>query len=277
LREKRGEWRTFDANAGSPPSTELPLATIHLHDVTELEHLRSEMEARESRWKLLDSASEEAHEETREELARFVHDQVGQDLALASMQLARVSSEVAARSGDRDGAMKELEAIKGRLMSLTQAVQHLSSSLRPSILDDLGLFAAIEWLLGSFESRTGIRGFLRGKRGRLTLDKKQTTGIFRFVQEALTTAVEEGQVSEVRVSFQQKKGLLVLGLGFKGGVTAPRPGAAQTSVQHILLRQRASRLGAELHVQGEPGGGMTLVLRLPLDAPEVVQVTRQRP
>jgi signal transduction histidine kinase len=140
--------------------------------------------------------------------------------------------------------------------------RRLSTELRPPILDDLGLAAAISWYARDFEARTGIRCVTELANGQ-PIAGPEALVLFRIVQEALTNVARHAGATTVRVGLTADSGGNVLTVWDNGrGITAEEQ-AHPTALGLAGMRERALVLGGEVHVLGSPGAGTTVTARLP--------------
>ena len=145
-----------------------------------------------------------------------------------------------------------------------ETVQRISAELRPRMLDDLGLSAAVEWQLQEFERRTGIKCKLTLSREKLSLDSARSTAVFRILQEALTNVARHANARRVTVTLKED------GDNFMLRVRDYGEGIKQDKIFHPLslgllgMRERGMVWGGEIEIEGVSGKGTTVTLRLPL-------------
>jgi two-component system, NarL family, sensor histidine kinase UhpB len=146
--------------------------------------------------------------------------------------------------------------------STVDAVQRIAADLRPPLLDELGLTAAIEWLAESFSERGGIACELALQPvGELSAEL--STAVFRIAQEALTNACRHGRADRVRVELSEAGGTLRLVVADNGrGIDASRAGHRR-SLGLLGMRERALMLGGKLTVTSEKGGGTRVEAQIP--------------
>jgi signal transduction histidine kinase len=142
--------------------------------------------------------------------------------------------------------------------------------LRPSLLDDLGLAPALQWLAEDFQKRTGVKCRLADQNLEDDLPEGVKTAVFRVVQEALHNAEKHAMPSMVEVQVAQSDNEIVAsvhddGAGFE--VAPTRNGAQSAHFGLIGMRERAAALGGSLQIESEPGQGTTVTLRIPHPAP----------
>ena len=144
------------------------------------------------------------------------------------------------------------------------SLRRISSELRPTLLDDLGLVAAIEWQAQQFESHTGIicqcDCFLDN--GDLTQD--QATALFRIVQEAMTNVLRHAQASQVNIALEEEAGEFVLRVRDDGRGITEEERTGLRSLGLMGMRERAHLIGGTVEITGVAGKGTVLTVRVPL-------------
>ena len=198
-----------------------------------------------------------AQEMERVRIARELHDQVGQALGAARLNLERL--EFASPPG---GAVAESTAALERAVEL---VRTLSFELRPAVLDDLDLAAAVRSYAGRQAARAGLELRLEIEELRAPADKDVEVVCFRILQEALANAIVHAHADRVLVALRADRRALRLevrddGVGFQ---PAPREPAGQR-LGLLGMSERASAVGGEVRVQSRRGAGTTVTARLPL-------------
>ncbi|MDD4927801.1 MAG: histidine kinase [Gallionella sp.] len=194
---------------------------------------------------------ESVREEERKHVAREIHDELGQTLTALKMDvsLARM------RFGDANPELMK------RLQSMTQLVgrtieisRHITSSLRPGALD-LGIVAAIEWLVEEFVGYTGIRCELALAEGDLTLDESAAIAVFRIIQESLTNISRHAAATRVDIRVSRAEGRLCFEVYDNGKGFDPQMVSSRKSFGLVGIRERMTILGGELVLDSEPGRG----------------------
>ncbi len=142
------------------------------------------------------------------------------------------------------------------------------AELRPSVLDDLGLAAAIEWQLLEFQARTRIHCVLEPTAGRLGLSRDDSTNAFRIFQELLTNVARHANARTVTVSVKQEERHVVLEVRDDGRGITRRQIEAPESLGLLGLQERVMRMGGHLKIQGRRGKGTSVTLRVPLSGRE---------
>ena len=148
-----------------------------------------------------------------------------------------------------------------------RSVRRIATELRPGILDDLGLVAAIEWQTQDFEARTGVRCALTARLDAIDVGHDRATAVFRIFQEALTNVARHAHATSVDIRLAGEARSLVLVVRDNGrGITVDKASGA-TSLGLLGMRERALFLGGEVTIEGDRGGGTTVTLRVPLADP----------
>jgi signal transduction histidine kinase len=180
-------------------------------------------------------------------------------------------------SRQADAALREKIRTMAGLIDITvKSVRKISTELRPSILDDLGLEAAIEWQLNEFEARTGILGNFHPTLGEIDLSNDQATTAFRIFQEALTNVARHAAASVIEVDLRAGDDL-VLEIKDDGRGITPGELANTKSLGLLGMRERARLLNGQVGIIGLPGQGTTVSLRLPLRPAERPQPVAAAP
>ena len=137
-------------------------------------------------------------EEERTYIAREVHDELGQALTGLKIDLAWLKSRVA----DRPVLAERVQSVIVRIDGAMDTVRRIATDLRPSVLDDLGLVAAVEWQAQEFERSTGIPAQLEVQAGHPELDDQCATTAFRILQETLTNVARHARATRVKISLR---------------------------------------------------------------------------
>jgi PAS domain S-box-containing protein len=232
------------------------------------ERRRAEEELRRSREQLSDLSAhlQWVREEERAGIAREIHDELGQALTALRMDVAWLRSRLV----DPE-ARPERESLQARLASMLEVIddtitraRRISSELRPGVLDDLGLEAAVEWQAQEFERRTGLRCEVRSLLHGLPLDRDLSTALFRIFQEALTNIARHAGASRVEVEVRQEGGRVVLEVSDDGqGLSADAAGGRR-SLGMLGMKERAHRLGGTVAWTSASGAGTLVQASIPL-------------
>jgi len=160
---------------------------------------------------------------------------------------------------------KKTQELAKILDETVKTVRRIASELRPSLLDDLGLVAAIEWLLNEFEKRTGIKTAFIKMRTEPSLPDAARTGLFRIVQESLTNVTRHANAKKVIVSLQQRKEQLMLTIEDDGaGFDKEKIGVKKT-LGILGMKERTSVMGGSYEIISKAGKGTVVSVIIPLD------------
>lgn len=231
-----------------------------MRDITARTQTADELRASKERLRALSDHLQRAREEERTAISREIHDELGQ--VLASVQLG-VSSLAEESPGNQHLTGKIAEM--GSLISgAIKTVQRISTQLRPTILDELGLADAIEWLAADLEKRTGIDCTCDILLNGSTFSKDVATAIFRICQEALTNVVRHAHATKVTVSLEERKERLVLIIRDNGrGITSEQL-QGKRSLGLIGIRERAYMLGGRVRICRWLQQGTVVIAHIPI-------------
>jgi PAS domain S-box-containing protein len=225
---------------------------------------RAEEEVRRSRQELRDLTArlQMVREEERARISREIHDELGQALTGLKIDLAWIRSRIK----DHPEPLERVQSALMRIDGTMDAVRRIASELRPSVLDDLGLVAAVEWQAQEFERRTGITVALEVRVTHQAIDDIRSTTVFRMLQETLTNVARHAGASRVEVSLLMGDDMVHLNVRDDGRGITPEEIAGRHSLGLIGLRERAIACGGELVIRGVPHRGTTVSVRIPLAA-----------
>jgi two-component system, NarL family, sensor histidine kinase UhpB len=196
-------------------------------------------------------------EAQQKRIAHALHDEAGQLLASVSIAVADVASELPAKHRAR------FEGIERLLKQIEVELRNLSHDLRPTVLDNLGLLPALEFLAEKVTKRTGLNVYVNGDAS-TRLPAAIETALYRIVQEALNNAVKHAQASSVRIELQRTSSRVACSVRDDGrGFDAHR----QQAVHGLGLngiRERLNALGGTLLLTTEPKRGTTIQADIPL-------------
>jgi len=199
----------------------------------------------------------EALEQESRRIALLLHDELGQSLFAAELSLSELEVRVDSRHRE------EVRKIVKMLYQIEEQMRSLSHEVRPTVLDDLGLVPALEFLAGGIFKRKGITVSIRASfQGRLA--PAVEAALFRIVQEALANVVRHSKADYVEVALEKNGNMLSCsvsddGLGFDTGSLTRRSDGLGLSG----IRERLNSIGGTLKIQSEPGQGTQLLMLIP--------------
>jgi signal transduction histidine kinase len=198
-------------------------------------------------------------EQERTRISREIHDQLGQLMTAIKMELRTIER---ALERDPEKARERLEETFGLADETIKTIRRIAADLRPGILDDFGLQAALEWQLQQFSARTGIASNLDAEFDEQQLSREMSTAAFRILQEALTNVVRHAEASSIDVLASIEDSSFVLTVQDDGKGLAVDP--ERRSLGVVGMRERARQLGGSVSVSGAPGQGVRVQLKIPL-------------
>lgn len=231
---------------------------VVLEDISERKKSERELQRSFQELQALNAQLQHVREEEGTRLARELHDRLGQALTAIKMDLASIKAESA-----QGMVSAKVVAVMNLVDETIHAVRRISTELRPGILDDLGLAAALEWAAEEFQSRTGIECRLDLADANLPVDAQRSTALFRIFQEALTNIARHAAATEVRVALNQEGGYLSLTIRDNGrGIDAERL-SASGSLGILGMRERAVLLKGDFGIARLTEGGTIVSVRIP--------------
>jgi PAS domain S-box-containing protein len=236
-------------------------------DVTERHEAERLLREHQEQLRALAHGLTTAREDEATRIARDIHDQLGQMLTGLKMDVKYLRAALAHPTGNT----AEIPALRERLDGMADTIDRtadilheICASLRPSVLDELGLVAALEWQARQFEERTAIFCNLSMPSGDVSVvDPAQAITVFRIFQEVLTNVARHANATEVDVSLEITGGLVTLKVTDNGRGITDAEMARKNALGVLGMRERALAGGGSIMIQGTPGQGTSVVLQLP--------------
>ncbi len=248
------------------PEQETPVSEVtsslgdivqRVHQISvENENLVRQLAEGEFRFRGLAKAVWRVQEEERRSIALELHDGIGQVLTALINHLQHSAGEQS--NGDESDAVQLAK-------SALAEVRRMSRALRPSVLDDLGLVAALNWLARTTGESSGLEVVLELGDEDVNLDKQSETLVFRIVQEALTNIIKHAGATRARVVMQHVGKHLEVSISDNGaGFDSDKVlGEAENGFGVRGMRDRAELFGGQLDVKSAPNEGTLVTLTLP--------------
>lgn len=236
--------------------------------IAEREHVEGELRKSLEQLRALAARLQLVREEERTLIARELHDELGQVCTAIKMDLSSIGRKTTKRQAP---LRAKIDLAMQLVDQMIFTVRRIASELRPRTLDDLGLTAALQWQAQEFETRTGIRCAIALPREPLNLDSERSTAIFRIFQESLTNVARHAGATLVGARLEQGGGQMTLVVRDNGRGFDTRETAERRSLGLVGMQERALLLHGQLTIEGVPGTGTTVTLRIPLppaQAPE---------
>ena len=230
-----------------------------LHNISERKQSELVLQATTQQLKDLSRRLVAIQEAERRNIARELHDEIGQMLTGLNLLLE------AGASFSHSALVERLHEAQGLVTDLTARVRRLSLDLRPSMLDDLGLLPTLIWYFERYTSQTQVQVAFKHRGLDAPLDPLIAVAVYRVVQEALTNVARHAHVAEVIVSAWTQGGLIVLSIEDRGvGFDFEAALAARRSSGITGMRERVALLDGQLMVDTGVGRGTHILAELPL-------------
>ena len=199
-------------------------------------------------------------EQERKRISRELHDELGQTLTAIKLGLGWMRDRTATSDNDLLGKIHEIMSM---VDTAVVDLRRIASDLRPLMLDELGLVAAIEWLASSFAERNGISVALSLAPLKTELPPDISTAAFRIVQEALTNVVRHAKASRVEITTLERDGILAVTISDNGEGIKPQSSSRKVAFGILGMQERTQMLGGTFQICGNVGKGTTVQVRLP--------------
>jgi PAS domain S-box-containing protein len=233
---------------------------VVIQDVTKLKRTESKLRQSSSQLRALSTRLQKAREDERTVLARDIHDELGQALTGLKIRLSYLSKKA---FSDKESLNKEIEHMDMLLDNTIRSVRKISYQLRPSVLDDLGLVAGIEWLINDFKEKTGISCRFSSDIDDSYLDKDISTALFRILQEALTNIIRHAKATKATVDIMDDAGFVVLTVEDNGRGITDKEISSSKSLGLLGMRERALSFKGKVAINGRNGRGTLLTTTIP--------------
>jgi signal transduction histidine kinase len=243
---------------------------VGLHDMNRMlnaelaERAMTEQRLRTSEEKLRALAShlQSVREEERIHIAREIHDELGQALTALKFDIAALAK--GCKTDDAVTVAEKSSASAQAIDRIINSVRRIASGLRPEVLDEIGLGAAIDWQAREFQRRTGIRCHVELPPRFEDPDQERSTAIFRIFQELLTNVARHANATRVEVKLEEHDGDgLRMTVVDNGRGVKPAELESPTSLGFLGLRERVLAFAGALDVRGEEGQGTTVSVIIP--------------
>ena len=241
---------------------EKPMVLSIARDITERKQAEEKLKRTSKLLRELATHLQSVREEERTMIAQEIHDELGQVLTALKIHIALLANKL---NTNQEPLKKKINSLSDMIDASVESVQKISSKLRPGILDELGLIAAIEWQSGEFEKLTNIKCSLILPREEIKLEKNKSTAIFRILQEALTNIARHSQATQAVVSLlphQSDISLEILDNGI--GITQEQIRDFKSLGIHGM-EERAMVFGGHVYIEGIAGKGTTVKVEIPID------------
>jgi len=240
---------------------------IYAMDITEHKRNERELVRRASELQQLSKRLTQAREQERAKIARELHDELGQALTAIKINVSQLEREL--QHSESLKVLKRAQETGELAEQLLRQVRDLALSLRPSMLDDLGLEPALRWYAGRFAERAGIEIDLQVEGREERVPEEMRTVFYRTVQEALTNVVRHAQASKVRIALKFGAADLLAQVEDDGkGFEVDEISSTNSGRPHLGLlgiRENVEELGGRLFIHSSPNQGTRITVKMPIE------------
>ncbi len=230
-------------------------------DITDRKIAERDLKDSHDQLRNLASHLQTVREEERLIMAREIHDELGQALTALKMDLIWMQKRLDPQQNEQ---MKKVQSMSDLVDMTIKTVRRISTELRPGLIDDLGLQAAMEWYCDEFQNRTGIACDLDLDEEEPVFEQDRLIAVFRIFQESLTNVARHAQASEIHASLHFNDHTLRMEIRDNGiGITEEQIYSSQ-SLGLVGLRERVNPWGGTVDISGIENVGTTVRVTLPI-------------
>jgi PAS domain S-box-containing protein len=231
-----------------------------VQDITDSKRAEEELKESYEQLRKLSAHLQSVREEERTNIARDIHDDLGQALTALKIEVSMLANKLRPDNKFLDKA----ESIIKKIDDSIQSVKRICTELRPAILDHFGLSAAIEWNIEQFENQTGIKCDVSLEPREIVLDQDLTISIFRIFQEALTNVVRHADASAVWINLRLRDGKIMLEIRDNGKGIAEKHFLDSKSFGIMGIRERVHFFGGNVKISSTKDKGTAIMVSIPL-------------
>jgi len=231
-------------------------------DVSEKVNAENDLKNSYDQLRALASHLQDIREEERTSIAREIHDELGQQLTGLKMDIAWLSRKI---GKDDDDITQKINSTLQLTDETVRTVRRIATELRPSILDDLGLIAAMEWHSTEFEKRFSIETTFFTELNSLDLETDVVTALFRIYQESLTNVLRHADATKVSSSLVLKDNRLMLQITDNGKGFDINSIEDKKTLGILGMKERTLIIGGEYEIKSSPGNGTSITVSIPFN------------
>jgi len=238
--------------------------SIYFHmiiDITDRKQAEEQLKASHEQLQNVSAHLESVREEERKNMAREIHDELGQMLTALKIDLSWMTKRF---TKEQESLLEKTKSMCELVDTAIQTVQKVSSELRPAILDDLGLSAAIEWQVSEFEKLTAIKCDFSSNPKDITIDPDRSTAVFRIFQEALTNVARHANATKVKASLNEEASRIVMRVIDNGKGIEKKQISNPNAFGLIGMRERARFWEGQFRISSTPNRGTTVAVSIPV-------------
>jgi signal transduction histidine kinase len=260
-RRRDGTEFPIEVSRSNVPTTRGPLAVSFISDITARKQAETALRNSEQQLRELAANLLTAQEDERRRVARELHDDVTQTLALLSIELGKLAGELPDMIADKRDRVR---ALQDQTLRASTEVRRLSHGLHPSVIEDFGLSIALEEFCEEFEKAQSVSVVFEGLGEDSRLNNAGAACLYRVAQESLRNAVQHGRATEIHVALEAGAESLQLtvhddGIGFSGS-----PARGKGGLGMVSMRERMRLVNGALTISSAPGQGTRITASVPL-------------
>jgi len=231
-----------------------------VHNITQRKKAEEKLNQSYEEIKRLTERLQIIREEERAHIAREIHDELGQQLAVLKMDIKGLDKKL---NGTDEAQKLKIKDILDLLDTTAKSVRKISSKLRPTLLHNLGLVAAMEWYLKEFEKKSGIEISFKIHKDELAMSDLLKNGLFRIFQESLTNITKHANATKVKVALDQEGQQLTLSIEDNGQGLDVDNIAFKDTLGILGMRERSHIMGGKFEIKSISGKGTTIIATVP--------------
>jgi PAS domain S-box-containing protein len=273
ISEASGRWADFQVRVRDGRVIDATFTNVRLsdgtsigigRDITESKQAEAQLTETTEQLRALSASLQAAKEEEATRIAREIHDELGGALTGLKWDLEAFKKATPEGGTQTDEERRQKLASMINLIDTTiDSVRRISSELRPSVLDDLGLAEAIKWQARQFQTQTGIACLCDCNADSSDLSGGQATALFRIFQEALTNILRHAQASAIHIQLRRESGQFLMRINDNGRGITDEESAGKHTLGLLGMRERAHLVGALIEITGSAGGGTDVIVEVP--------------
>lgn len=230
---------------------------LNMKEITDRKKSEEELNKSLQQLKELTAYLQRVREEEGKRIAREIHDELGQQLTGLKMDATWIGRQL---NTNYPAVLNKVESMIKLIDQTIMSVRRISSELRPAMLDDLGLIAALQWKCHDFQERSGIKATFTSNAHEYPFDKEMATELFRIFQEALTNVARHSAATEVKSNLTLANEKVYVSIS-DNGKGMDREGAKRTKSFGIIgMRERAAMLQGVLEINSDKNGTEVMVI-----------------
>jgi signal transduction histidine kinase len=228
-------------------------------ELTEREKIEAELQSSREKLRSLSTYLQAAREDERKMIAREIHDELGQSLNTLKLKMALLKDYIPVEETQPLAIISDINEL---IDNIIKVVKKLITELRPQLLDDLGLSAAIDWYVTEFEKNSGIKCFIFFENEEFNFNPDMNISIFRIIQESLTNVARHSRATKVDISYYETRDSLIFSIIDNGTGIKPEELEGTHSFGIIGMKERIKYLQGNISFSGKDTG-TTITVTIP--------------